>query len=116
MRPPQFTVAIVTERGRVRVAVTGELDMATAPALVAELDALLEVGFTELVVDLTRLEFIDSTGLRGLLQAGQRAHARGARLDVVGAGPAVRRAIEITGLDQVEPFAASGGARVRSPG
>src|SRR4051812_15543596 len=104
MGPVLFSVTVVPEPSRVRVAVSGDLDLATMPALTGELDTLLHAGFPDVVVDLARVEFVDSTGLRGLLRSGQRALACGARFEVVGGGLAVRRALEVTGLDAVAPF------------
>ncbi|WP_354701564.1 hypothetical protein DSM112329_01884 [Paraconexibacter sp. AEG42_29] len=73
----------------------GELDMATAPGFQA---ALEEVTAPALVVDLTGLQFLDSTGIGAILSAKRQ---RPDRLSVVVAGGPVRRILEVTSLDDV---------------
>ena len=86
--------------GQTRVALTGELDIASAEALEQRLEAA-EVGAPAvLVLDLRRLEFIDSTGLRTLVAADERARSQGRRLAVVCGPNAVARILEVTQLDQ----------------
>jgi anti-anti-sigma factor len=84
--------------GLPRLAVEGELDLSSVSALEeAVADALggaEDGGVVEL--DLGGVTFMDSTGLRGLLTARQRAEAAGRRLRVVAATPAVRRVLELT--------------------
>ena len=55
-------------RDSVRVAPVGELDIATVDKLRAEVDRLRESGFTKLVLDLRGVRFLDSTGLRLVLE------------------------------------------------
>lgn len=87
------------------IAVEGELDLATAPELIEALGAAPD---ELVVVDLTRASFMDSTGLRTLLDAERRAKMAGSRLVVVcdGDGP-VRRLFTITGLDDWAPLVRS---------
>jgi anti-sigma B factor antagonist len=66
-----FGVDVARPRGGVVVVVTGELDVATAPELDAALLAA-EVGAEQVVVDLTRLSFLDSTGLKILVRSARR--------------------------------------------
>jgi anti-anti-sigma factor len=75
----------------------GELDIHSCP----ELDrAVTDVaGATRLVLDLSGLSFIDSAGLRVILQAEQTSKAAGGKLVVRAPSPPVRRLFEITGLD-----------------
>lgn len=79
------------------VAVDGEIDIATA----GELDTAIEQGFREaeghLAIDLTKVTFMDSTGLRSMIAA---LHAAGdtTRLVVVMDGGPVRRLFEIAGV------------------
>jgi anti-sigma B factor antagonist len=54
------------------VTVTGELDIATAPALRDRLDAAIEAGTHRLVIDLCALSFLDSVALATILHAKQR--------------------------------------------
>jgi anti-sigma B factor antagonist len=72
------------EEGGVRViAVAGELDIATAPKLCARLDATRTGRRPRLLVDLTDVDFCDSTGLRALLGAASEVRAHGGRFAIV---------------------------------
>ena len=83
------------------IAVAGEIDMAGGPVLEA---ALLQCeGDGPLVIDLGQVSFIDSSGLRSLLEAGRRARGRGTTVHLRNVGPEVARLLEITGTtDQFE--------------
>jgi anti-sigma B factor antagonist len=84
--------------GTATVALDGELDIATVPALE---DALADVERAQpkaLTLDLGGLGFMDSTGLRALLRARSRAGRRGATLRVANVQPEVARVLEITGV------------------
>lgn len=83
------------------VAVTGELDLYTAPLLREELLLALAEPIAGLVVDLDRLAFMDSTGLGLLIGAHRRAEDRGASLRIVCTQPDLVRILHISGLDQV---------------
>lgn len=78
------------------VALHGELDVASAGGLV---DALVEVAGSTLVVDLSDLAFMDSTGIGALVVARKRVLADGqGQLVLSRPGGIVRRALEIVGL------------------
>lgn len=80
------------------IALSGELDLAGAPVVAARVDALRTNGRrARVVVDLSELEFCDSTGLRALIGAAAEIRASGGRLVVsVGEGN-VARLLDITG-------------------
>lgn len=80
--------------------VAGELDVATAPRFRARLDRALDAGVQEIVVDLTRVTFIDSISLAGLLAVRRRLGPDG-RLAVVANTPFVVLILEASGLDGV---------------
>jgi anti-sigma B factor antagonist len=65
------------------VAIAGELDIATAPELCARLDAGRAGRHPRLLVDLTELDFCDSTGLRALLGAASEVRAGGGQFVLV---------------------------------
>ena len=91
-----FEVNEVREDGRVVVAVSGDIDLATAGTL---RDALLRaVDSRRVWVDLTEVEFMDSTGLNALVIAH---HATEGQLVVVCPEGPPRRALEVSGLHQV---------------
>jgi anti-sigma B factor antagonist len=82
--------------------VAGEVDLATAPALRDALGALLADGAAaRVVVDLSAVTFLASSGLAALLEAHQRACASGRALRVVVAERTVWRVLEVTGLVRV---------------
>ena len=95
---PDLRYEIEPGDGTVLVRVAGELDLATVDTLNAAL-AALPPG--DVVLDLTGLAFADSTGLRALVIEQERLAGTGDRLVVVHAKAAVRRTLEISGLDQV---------------
>jgi anti-anti-sigma factor len=81
------------------IALRGELDVGTAPDLAAAIDMARAHGLRRILVDLTALEFCDSTGLRALIGAAQELRIARGRLTVVcpGEGP-VSRLLELTGM------------------
>ncbi|GAA3501856.1 STAS domain-containing protein [Streptomyces prasinosporus] len=79
----------------------GELDHHTADLLREPLEDCLAKGFKRLVIDCSRLEFCDSTGLNVLLGARLKAEAAGGGVHLVGMQPVVARVFEITGADAV---------------
>jgi anti-sigma B factor antagonist len=88
-----------TSGGRYLVLVQGEVDLHVSPQVAAELERLEDDGADGIVVDLTEVPFLDSSGIGVLLAAGKRLGTT--RLTVVAPGVPIRRALEITGADQV---------------
>jgi anti-anti-sigma factor len=82
--------------------VLGDLDLETAPRLAAGAQPLLVGG--SLVIDLSQLTFIDSSGLSALIRINQRVRAAGHELTIISPVPRVAKAFEVTGLDQVLPL------------
>jgi len=82
------------------VAIRGEIDLYTAPALREAFDRAVSAG-KEVVLDLSGTEFIDSTGLGVLVDGHRRLQEAGGRLVVVSTHPAIARTLEITVLDRV---------------
>jgi anti-sigma B factor antagonist len=101
---PPFSCAVVPERDHVRVVPEGELDMASSPELEQTIRELRDAGFDHLVLDLRRLCFLDSTGLRLLLELSAAARANSHRLELIEGPPEVQRVIELTGTRSVLPF------------
>ena len=89
----------VRNQGRATViAVSGELDLASSPALQEELERAIGSDATVIVLDLGRLSFMDSTGLHVLVKAHQRAHEAGRRFVVTKGGEQVQRLLDLTGV------------------
>lgn len=80
------------------VSPSGEVDMVTSPQLARRLLALLEEGKTRLVVDLSLVTFMDSTGIGVLLDALRRLSSRSGRLALVCPTERIMRPFEVTGL------------------
>jgi len=84
------------------VTVSGEIDLYTAPRLHSELAALLAEGMpARVVIDMSGVEFCDSTGMNVLLSCLRRARERGGELEIADPKPAVRKILQVTGLDSV---------------
>jgi len=81
--------------------VGGEVDVATAPRLRERLIDMIGKDHLTIAVDLTSVDFIDSTGLGVLIGAVKRLRTRGGDLVLVRGDTRVSRVFEITGLDQV---------------
>ena len=86
--------------GHVVVEVTGEIDVATAPALRDRLLALLNRGAPDLVVDLRGVTFLDSTGVGSLLRVYHRQSLLGGALHFVADQSAVLRVFDLMQLTQ----------------
>ena len=100
--PVDFSVEEDDEAGVKVIAVAGELDIATAPALCARLDATRAGRSPRLLVDLSAVEFCDSTGLRALLGAATEIRAHGGRFALVcEPGGGVARLLGVVGAAEV---------------
>jgi anti-sigma B factor antagonist len=88
---------------RLVLSLHGELDLASAPGLERELRVVSDDEFRRLFIDLEGLEFMDSVGLRVLLQARQGA-ARAQNLTLCRPPRQVQRLIELAGLSDYFTF------------
>ncbi len=95
-----FRIDVEPSRDSVRVAPVGELDLATVDKLRAEVDRLRESGFTNLVLDLRGVRFLDSTGLRLVLELDAAATADGQELKIIRGAPVVQRIFEVTQVSE----------------
>jgi anti-sigma B factor antagonist len=85
-------------------AVSGEIDVYTAPALREKLAELVDSGATHVVVDMSQVAFCDSTGLGALVAALNYARERNVTLSLAAAQERVLKVLRITGLDQLFTF------------
>jgi anti-anti-sigma factor len=90
----------------VRIAVNGDLDILSAPALIDCVTEQLDAGRRRLVLDLGATSFCDARGLAAMLDARERVCASGGALVLVGASDLLRRAITATGLSEALPVVA----------
>ncbi|GAA2018922.1 anti-sigma factor antagonist BldG [Terrabacter terrae] len=79
----------------------GEIDVYTAPVVREKLDEQIQAGRTNLVVDLTDVTFLDSTGLGVLVGRLKLTRTRGGSMRLVGRDDRVLKVFAITGLDKV---------------
>lgn len=96
--PTKLSIVPEYRGGGVLLLVSGEIDLSTASRVTAAVEQARNPG-TPLILDLTEVEFVDSSGARAIAQADQELEANGERLLTV-PSPAVRRVVEIGGLDQ----------------
>jgi stage II sporulation protein AA (anti-sigma F factor antagonist) len=103
--PGEFTV--ISERdGEVHCALlVGELDLTTVEELDRELRRAESTDVRSIVLDLSRLTFIDSTGVQLLMTAHARSRADSNRLRLLRGPPAVQRVLQICALEDRLPFA-----------
>jgi len=94
----QFQVEVSRNGATAVVAVSGELDLASGPELEAELDQLTGPDIQLVVIDLRRLDFMDSTGLSILVRAHQRLGSEGCEMGLVRGSQQVQRLLDLTGV------------------
>jgi stage II sporulation protein AA (anti-sigma F factor antagonist) len=94
-----FEVTVVNRNGRAIVYVRGEIDVASCQEFRAALLAA-QTGAPDVIVDLSAVTFMDSSGINALIGAYRRASEPGS-LHVVSPTPAVRRVFEITGMSEL---------------
>jgi anti-sigma B factor antagonist len=85
---------------QVTVSLKGELDLSTVAKVEEELRRVEASDATLLVLDLSGLTFLDSTGLRAVITADERARAQGRRFVIVKGPDAVQRVFAITRLEE----------------
>jgi anti-sigma B factor antagonist len=96
---PAFAIDVDAASGTVRV--SGELDLATSPLLIEALDLLAHVAITTVVLDLSAVEFLDSTGLGALVSIRRTLLAAGRSLRLRDVPANARDLLAVTGLDTV---------------
>lgn len=83
------------------VSISGEVDLATAPALDDYLTELIAENQRDLALDLNGISFMDSSGLNVLLKVRRALEEAGLMLALLTPSPQVSRTLSISGLDQV---------------
>ena len=86
--------------GLVHMALVGELDLSSVAKVQEELRRIEATAPATLVVDLSKLTFLDSTGLRCIVTADERARNEGRRIVIVRGPDAVQRVFAITRLEE----------------
>ena len=96
-----FEVRTEQRSGELVVRLSGELDLAAFDAVDEVLANAQSDGHRTVRIDLRGLEFIDSTGLGGLLELRSMLRAKSVTLEIVAGDGPVRQAVEITGLAEL---------------
>jgi anti-sigma B factor antagonist len=94
--PGQLVIDTTTDEDAVVLALRGELDLTSAPQFEQEVRAAAERHPRRMVIDLSGLEFMDSTGLRALLMARERAQENAHQLALRRGPRQVQRVLELT--------------------
>jgi anti-sigma B factor antagonist len=93
-----FRVEVANKGEAAVIRVSGELDLASSPALEEELARVSSSEASLVIVDLRDLEFMDSTGLSVLVRGHQRAAENSQRFGVVNGSQQVQRLLSLTGV------------------
>jgi anti-anti-sigma factor len=103
-RPGTFAVTTSEEDGTYLLTLRGELDAGGVPDLDRELERAESATPERILIDLDRVEFIDSTGLRTLHEAAKRAERESYRLQMTRGTGFVADMFRLTALDKTLPF------------
>jgi len=87
--------------GAMLVRLAGELDVGSAPNVEAQLTASYQPGRRHVVIDLREVDFIDSSGIRVILQVLARSQSRENLVVVYPRARVARRALETVGLERI---------------
>ena len=109
--PVEFRVEVEPDREVVRVCPIGDVDLNTVDEVRAQMEGLTAAGFKRLVLDLRGTTFLDSTGLRLVLDAHSASANDGFEFAVIAGPPEVQCAFEVAGLDSRLPFVEPGSGR-----
>lgn len=106
--PQPFRTELEPHRETVLVAAEGELDVSSAGQLDAQLRELREAGFKRIVLDLRGVSFVDSSGLRTILDAHAASRTASVDFALIQGPMPVRRLFELTGTETALHFVKPG--------
>jgi anti-anti-sigma factor len=95
-----LAVGVFDDAGNRVIRVGGELDMSTVPALEEELEAAMKSSSESVVVDMSDLDFIDSTGIAVIVRAIGQSNGSGRLRFVPSRAEGVSRVLEMTGVSE----------------
>ena len=99
-----LSVEVARDEHRLAIIPIGDLDMSTAAKLDDAVRAAEATDAKLIVIDLSQVTFMDSTGLKLLLEAGARARANSNRLRLIRGSRRVQRVFELTKTEEILPF------------
>ncbi|MBA2763659.1 MAG: STAS domain-containing protein [Thermoleophilaceae bacterium] len=103
MRHDLFTVSVREDGSTATLGCQGEIDLSTVSILDAALAEQRRPG-QSIVIDLSGVEFMDSTGIKLLIEADALSRQDGHTVTFTNPSPAVSRVLEITGVRDHLPF------------
>lgn len=104
LMPAQLEIQSEVVKDTARIGLSGELDMATVPQMTEQVQALLSGAICHLVIDLSQLMFIDSSGLNLLIALNERATYEGWQLSLTRPPERIFSVFTITRADENLPF------------
>jgi stage II sporulation protein AA (anti-sigma F factor antagonist) len=102
--PESLWCDVSRERDTASLRPVGDLDIATVPVLLAEIAQLRQAGCQHLIIDLSDLAFMDSTGLRFLIECYAESCEDGFTMALLPGPPALQRVFELTDTTTRLPF------------
>ncbi len=99
--PSPFAVTVAPVASSTVITVAGELDIATGPLVGAMIDALTALAPTEVIFDMSRLDFVDAGGLRFVHIAALDARIAGRQVRIRHVSARLQFMLRVTGLDQI---------------
>jgi len=110
IKPTKFEIKLRADGVAAKLEVLGELDMRTTEQLATGVDELLADGATEVTIDLSQLSFMDSSGLRLLIEVNNRSREETWRLRLIAPEQeAAALVLRVTGADKALPFTEAAG-------
>ena len=97
-------IELTPDSTRYVISVSGEVDLATSPELDSAVIGALELGAAAIAIDLSKVTFMDSSGLGVIVRGLKRCREADIELDLVITNERVLKVFGITGLDQVIPI------------
>ena len=101
MESPRLQMSHRMEQGIPVVDVDGEIDVYTVPKFKDHLSKLIEEGHTHLLINLAKVQYMDSSGFGALLGATKRLRPEGGTLGLVGSNQVITRMLKITRLNTI---------------
>jgi anti-anti-sigma factor len=114
-RDGRFSYSITSLAGAARIQLRGEVDLEVEDRARAALDEAVNAAKESLVVDLSGLTFLDSTGLRLLIELRERFDGQGPALSLVPGNASVQRVLELTGVNRSFTFTSKHGEAPVTP-
>lgn len=105
IKPSLFEIETESDGEHVRVVTAGELDLATSPQLEQEMRAILARGARQVTIDLAKITFVDSSGLRVLISLAELARQDNWVLSLIRPSEQARAVFRISGAEEHLPFA-----------